>query len=217
MQSAFYSAPPTQLWLRGVISSLALTASLMGWTSLNTQAETKNQYGAIHEFSASSQSKHNVLNAIQRHRDGNEVLSEYRRASADDPFRSTSDGSILKLNTADYITVEIQVEAAKSNQTQRLVAILEDEMTYDRTLGKKTFAEVNGNGSITEDDPGTVTRRNDDTIKVAVALNFGVLIVCTVCFWAAMRFQFAHASGLAILYAAPVIILLMPLIFQSIP
>lgn len=218
LQGYLYNEPADRLILRAAVGGLAVGCYLTLWTFVNTRADRPNKYGALHEFSPEARTEIDTFEAVHKYRkaDGSsrEETVKYTRRPGERRSRFVRAGDVrpFQLNSADYITSALIVSENQPSPVRFEAVLKPDGWTYDGE--KKTFREQGGKRFVEGDDPGVLIAPSGGAQFVAIALNALVLAVLFVVFWPVLRFGAGHAVGLAVLFGLPIVLILMPMLFN---
>jgi hypothetical protein len=216
LQGYLYSEPADQLLLRAAVGGLAIACFITFWVYVNTRADRKDKYGALHQFSPDALTEINSFEAELKYRAGDGTATkktvEYKRPPGEKGHRYLdAENKPFRLNTTDYITSAIIVKEVSSAPI-RFEAVMKDEWTYGGE--KKTFRQVGGPQYIEGDEPGLIVAPSGGTQFVAIAINMATFVVLFLVFWPVLRFGMGHALGLSLLFGLVIILVLMPLLFD---
>jgi hypothetical protein len=216
IQGALYSGPASRLPLRALAGAVLLGGFITLWTSANTRAGTKDRYGVLHEFTSETHTEFTEFDAIRRDRAGKERTVPFKRTGGRTaPFVEAADPSRpFTLTTADYVTTGLEVKEGDGKTR------FDDELDAGgkyKHAANKVFRD--GKGRRIEfgqsNTPSPIVAKSTGAQIGALLLNAGVFVVWFVVFWPVMRFTLGHALGLAAVFGAVTMLLLMPMLFDT--
>ncbi|HET6574738.1 MAG TPA: hypothetical protein VFG68_14115 [Fimbriiglobus sp.] len=223
VQGYLYNQPADKLPLRALAAGLGVAVFLTGWTYLNTRASHVNKYGALHEFSATTQKPVDEFEAVRRlaikdeKGQPKEVTVPFKwepGGPGGGRFVEAATGKEFQVNTANYMTVALLVPEAGGKA--RFNAKLKDGV-YAREGDNIRFEEQGGVRYIETSTSNNLRHMEVPStggFAVAVAINVLHYVVWFLAFWLGLRFTVGHALGLAAAFGTASMLVLMPLLFE---
>jgi hypothetical protein len=221
VQSYLYSQPASHLPVRSVIAGVVVALFVTGWTYLNTRASHPDKYGTIFDFKPTTVKDVTEFEAVRQLRI-KDAAGQYKEVSV--PFKyvpegkagkfvETTTGKDFRLNTADYMTVAIDLP--EDGKKTRFDAALDSKGTYALDGDHVVFTEKGGSRYLESNQFHRMNVPSTGAFAAAVALNVVVFVVWFVAFWPVMRFNSGHALILALIFGTFSVLILMPLLFEK--
>ena len=216
LQAYLYNEPADKLVLRAAVGGLAVGGFVTFWVFVNTRADRENKYGAIHQFSPEGRTEAGGFEAELKYKTAageTKKTVAYKKPAGEVGQRYVdADGKPFRTNSADHITTALIVSEGQPAPV-RFEAVLKNEWTYDGE--KKVFREKGTSRYVESDEPGVVFAPSFGTQVIAVAINLLAFVVLFAVFWLGLRFALWHAAGLAVVFGLPLVLVLMPMLFDK--
>lgn len=199
LQAAFYSEPAAGFAWRGPLAGTLLALFLGLWGYLD--AHPPGRFAPIFDFSAQDQREYPRLRAVLR-RDGRDVIVAYRAR------RNERGVSEYREEAAPYRPMPRRPEAVIVDDDGQ-----EARFDPDRTTpAGQPLRYRDARGRVMrEDGIGRVSTFLSGRLAAYAALNLIHFLLWFACLWALLRFQWAHALGLAAVAWVAMTVLIVPM------
>jgi hypothetical protein len=205
----WYTEPTPEMYWRAPAAGAALTVFLGLWIFIDGERVARAPYGIPFLFSADEDLLSEPAKQFKAVKKGEKAPVLYVRATvvrlgkkAYEYRKETSTGQEWRSTGVEAILLDVDGKTHRFNRT---------------TTREGSYVEfVDDQGwTISEHSPGSPSRTRGSTILLTFVLNFLHLGVWFVCLWLLLRFQWAHALGLAFCLWLVVTLLIVPQIFQT--
>ncbi|HEY8504846.1 MAG TPA: hypothetical protein VIL46_09710, partial [Gemmataceae bacterium] len=192
-QGYLYNLPASRLELRAVAAGTAMGLFLTGWVWLDQK--NPGRYDTLFDFSQYDIKRFDRFEAVKKNRAGVEKTVVYERRGGG---RRGSDyldpqGRPFVKNDADSMVVAIVVE--EDGRPVRFNATLDAQGRF--VPSEEFYKEEGGDRYMTETGVGQVLDPRLGVLFANLLLNLVHFLLWFVLLWLVLRFQWAHALGLA--------------------
>ncbi|HEY2786200.1 MAG TPA: hypothetical protein VGJ05_14635 [Fimbriiglobus sp.] len=220
-QAYLYNEPTKHLPARAAIAALVVGGLIGVWTYANAKSDRKGKYGPLHDFDSTNSTEVYEFTAVREYPydkgpDGKpkEVKSTFRRAEKQKSgtFLEDKTGKPFQLNTGTFKTEELEVKEA-DGKIAHFHAETDSRGNY---TPDKRFSERGSKRYVDGDAPEAIYAPSTKAMVYAILLNVLSYVAWLVAFWLIMRFAFAHALGLAVVFGLLTMLVVAPLLFERV-
>lgn len=209
LQAYIYSNPTPDLLWRAPAAAAIVTAFLAFWTMLDYRSP--GSYNTIFEFSARNDQSFDKFLSVKNKKEIPYTLHkigqgryEYRDAQGKAWSRSDTEGLVEAIIVED-----------KDGKKARFVAETTKEGKFAAKQGEPVrYREEGGKRVMTDTYIGQINTTKWGLVFGNLLMNFGHFVVWFLVLWLLLRFQWAHAFGLALALWA-VFIFVLPALFKK--